>query len=63
MLCWLFLRTAKEGEERQDLLDFAHARGLELSDERATRAVGAGRGAELRNRLEAGAGAGAREPS
>ena len=56
LLCWLFLRTAKEGEERQDLLDFAHARGLELTEERATRAVSAGRGAELRSRLEAGAG-------
>ena len=54
LLCWLFLRTAKEGEERQDLLDFAHARGLELTEERATRAVSAGRGTELRRRLEAG---------
>jgi putative membrane protein len=52
LFCWLFLRTARENEERQDLLDFAHARGLELSDARATRAVAAGRGAELRKRLE-----------
>jgi len=58
LLCWLFLRTAKEGEERQDLLDWARANGLELSEERATRAVSAGRVAELRDRLEAGAGAG-----
>ncbi|HTR89514.1 MAG TPA: cytochrome c oxidase assembly protein, partial [Solirubrobacteraceae bacterium] len=54
LLCWLFLRTAHEGEERQDLLDFARSRGLELTEERATRAVSAGRGAELRSRLEAG---------
>ncbi len=52
LFAWLFLKTAREGEERQDLLDFAHARGLELSDERAARAVSAGRGAELRRRLE-----------
>jgi putative membrane protein len=57
LLCWLFLRTAQEGEERQELLDFAQAQGLELSEERATRAVSAGRAAELRGRLEAGAGA------
>jgi cytochrome c oxidase assembly factor CtaG len=52
LLGWLFLRTAQEAEERQDLLDFARSRGLELSEERATRAVSAGRGAELRRRLE-----------
>jgi putative membrane protein len=56
LFCWLFLRTAQEGEERQDLLDLAKSRGLELTEERATRAVGAGRGPELRRRLE-GAGA------
>jgi putative membrane protein len=57
LFCWLFLRTAREGEERQDLLDFARARGLELTDARAARAVSAGRGAELRRRLEGRAGA------
>ena len=57
LFCWLFLRAARESEERQDLLDFAHSRGLELSDERAARAVSAGRGAELRRRLEGRAGA------
>ncbi|HEX4467730.1 MAG TPA: cytochrome c oxidase assembly protein [Solirubrobacteraceae bacterium] len=53
LFCWLFLRTAKEGEERQNLLDFAHANGLELTEERAARAVAAGRGGDLRRRLEA----------
>jgi cytochrome c oxidase assembly factor CtaG len=53
LFCWLFLRTAREGEERQQLLDFARARDLELSDARAARAVAAGRGGELRRRLEA----------
>src|SRR5271165_2780766 len=56
LFCWLFLRTARESEERQDLLDFARARGLELTETRAARAVAAGRGAELRQRLEARAG-------
>jgi putative membrane protein len=52
LFCWLFLRAAREGEERQELLDYASARGLELSEARAARAVAAGRGAELRERLE-----------
>ncbi|HWF31941.1 MAG TPA: cytochrome c oxidase assembly protein [Solirubrobacteraceae bacterium] len=52
LFCWLFLRAAKEGEERQNLLDYAQLHGLELSDERAARAVAAGRGGELRRRLE-----------
>jgi cytochrome c oxidase assembly factor CtaG len=52
LFCWLFLRAAREGEERQDLLDFAHSRGLELTEARAARAVAAGRGSELRARLE-----------
>jgi putative membrane protein len=53
LFCWLFLRAAKEGEERQNLLDFARANGVELSERRAARAVAAGRGPELRRRLEA----------
>jgi cytochrome c oxidase assembly factor CtaG len=53
LFCWLFLRTAREGEERQELLDFARSHDLELSDARAARAVSAGMGSELRRRLEA----------
>jgi cytochrome c oxidase assembly factor CtaG len=49
---WLFLRSAREGDERQALLDLAVERGVELSEERAARAVRAGRGTELRRRLE-----------
>lgn len=52
LFCWLFLRTAREVEERQELLDFAQAQGVEVSDERAARAVAAGRGADLRRRVE-----------
>jgi cytochrome c oxidase assembly factor CtaG len=59
LFCWLFLRAARESEERQELLDFARTNGLELSEARAARAVAAGRGAELRGRLEAGGGAAA----
>src|SRR3954447_671439 len=55
LLGWLFARAAREGEERQELLELAQARGLELSEARAARAVAAGRGAELRRRLESGA--------
>ncbi|MGA2320248.1 MAG: cytochrome c oxidase assembly protein [Solirubrobacteraceae bacterium] len=55
LFCWLFLRAAREGEERQDLLDFARLHGMELTEARAARAVAAGRGADLRRRLEAGA--------
>jgi putative membrane protein len=55
LFCWLFLRTARENEERQDLLDLADSRGVALTAERATRAVGAGRGPELRRRLESSA--------
>ncbi|HEX5852488.1 MAG TPA: cytochrome c oxidase assembly protein [Solirubrobacteraceae bacterium] len=56
LFCWLFLRAAREGEERQDLLDFAQSRGVELTEARAARAVAAGRGEDLRRRLEGSAG-------
>ena len=52
LFCWLFLRAARESEERQELLDLAGVRGVELSERRAARAVAAGRGDELRRRLE-----------
>jgi putative membrane protein len=52
LFCWLFLRAAREGEERQELLDLAAARGVPLTPERAARAVAAGRGAALRERIE-----------
>jgi putative membrane protein len=52
LFCWLFLEAAKQGEERQDLLDLAAAHGYDLTDQRAARAVAAGRGADLRRRIE-----------
>lgn len=51
LFCWLFLRFARENEQRQALLDFAGQHGLELDDRRAARAVAAGRGDELLDRL------------
>jgi putative membrane protein len=36
LFCWLFLRTARESKESHELLDFASARGLEISDARAS---------------------------
>lgn len=52
LLAWLFLKAARETEERQELLDLAAARGVELTPQRAGRAVAAGRGQELRRRIE-----------
>jgi cytochrome c oxidase assembly factor CtaG len=52
LFCWLFLRAARENDERQELLDLAAARGVELGDERVARAVRAGRADELRARIE-----------
>jgi putative membrane protein len=52
LLGWLFMKTARESEERQALVEFASEHGLELSERRAARAVAAGRGEELRRRLD-----------
>ncbi len=54
LFCWLFLRAARESEERQELVELAAARGVELSEERAGRAVAAGRGDALRERIVRG---------
>jgi putative membrane protein len=52
LLGWLFVKAARESEEKQTLLELARARGVELSEKRAARAVASGRGEELRRRLE-----------
>ncbi len=51
LLGWLFYRFAVQDEERQSLLDLAARQGVELSEERATRAAQAGTGDRLRERL------------
>jgi cytochrome c oxidase assembly factor CtaG len=54
LFCWLFLKVAREADERQRLLDAAAAQGVDLDERRAARAVAAGRGQELWERLTAG---------
>jgi putative membrane protein len=56
LFCWLFLKVAREGDERQRLLDFAAAQGVELDARRAARAVAAGRGEELWERVRSRGG-------
>ena len=53
-LAWVFFEVAREGEEKQRLLDLARERGVTLDEERAQRAVAAGHGALLEKRLSAG---------
>jgi cytochrome c oxidase assembly factor CtaG len=54
IFAWVFLRWAKEDIEKQDLLDLAIDHRVDLTSARAARAVAAGRGPELRARIEAG---------
>jgi putative membrane protein len=54
LFCWLFLKVAREHEERQRLMDYADEHGVALDEARAARAVAAGRGDELWERLRAG---------
>jgi putative membrane protein len=54
LFAWLFIRAGREGEERQALLDLAESRGVQLDERRAARAVAAGRGDELRERILSG---------
>jgi hypothetical protein len=57
LFTWLFFRAARESEQRQELLELAERRGVELDPERAGRAVAAGQGERLRERLGTGADA------
>ena len=52
LFAWLFIKSAREADERQELLELAQARGYELTEQRAARAVAAGRGSDLRQRIE-----------
>ncbi|HEX7059649.1 MAG TPA: cytochrome c oxidase assembly protein [Solirubrobacterales bacterium] len=51
VLAWVFFEVAREGMEKQRLLDLARERGVELDERRAQRAVAAGHGARLEERL------------
>jgi cytochrome c oxidase assembly factor CtaG len=55
LFCWLFLKVARENEEKQRLLDYAQQHDIELDERRAGRAVAAGREAELWERLRGAA--------
>ncbi len=51
VLAWVFFEVAREGTEKQRLLDLAHERGVDLDERRAQRAVAAGHGALLEERI------------
>ncbi len=51
VLAWVFFEVAREGTEKQRLLDLAHDRGFALDERRAQRAVAAGHGALLEERI------------
>jgi cytochrome c oxidase assembly factor CtaG len=53
VLAWVFFEVAREGTEKQRLLDLARERGVPLDERRAQRAVAAGHGALLEERLSA----------
>ena len=55
VFAWLFLLWAQQDTERQKLVELAADRGVPLTSERAERAVRAGEGARLRERIEADA--------
>jgi cytochrome c oxidase assembly factor CtaG len=52
-LAWVFFEVAREGDQKQRLLDLARDRGVDLDERRARRAVAAGHGALLEERLTA----------
>ena len=61
LFAWLFAKAAAEGERRQELIEFAAAHDVVLSEERAARAVAAGREGALRERLAGPGSAGGAE--
>jgi cytochrome c oxidase assembly factor CtaG len=51
LLAWVFFEAAREGIEKQRLLDLAQDHGVPLDERRAQRAVAAGEGARLEERI------------
>jgi cytochrome c oxidase assembly factor CtaG len=51
LFTWLFFRAANRSSEKQELLDLADAHGFDLDASRAARAVAAGQGERLRERI------------
>lgn len=62
VLAWVFFEVAREGTEKQRLLDLAHDRGYALDERRAGRAVAAGHGARLEERIVAAENEQQRDP-
>ncbi len=54
LLAWFFFEAAREGIEKQRLLDLAFERGVELDERRAQRAVAAGQGKRLEQQILGG---------
>jgi len=54
LFTWLFFRAANRSTEKQELLELAESRGVELDPGRAGRAVAAGQGERLRERILGG---------
>jgi putative membrane protein len=57
LFAWLLARVLREAGERQELSELAGARGVALDERRIARAVNAGRGGALRERVERGGSA------
>ena len=51
LFTWLFFRAANRSSQKKELLDLADANGFELDPARAARAVAAGQGERLRERI------------
>ena len=56
LFTWLFFRAANRSAEKQELLELAEREGVELDPARAARAVSAGQGERLRERIIRGDG-------
>jgi ribosomal protein L12E/L44/L45/RPP1/RPP2 len=51
LFTWLFIVAANRSAQKQDLIELAEAHGVELDPARAGRAVAAGQGERLRERI------------
>jgi putative membrane protein len=63
VLAWIFFEVAREGSERQRLLELAEERGFALDERRAQRAVAAGHAERLEQRIVAASDEPEREPA
>ncbi len=54
LFTWLFIRAANRSTEKQELIELAEAHGIDLDPSRAARAVAAGQGDRLRERIIGG---------